>query len=209
METTDKIAIIGAAVRFPGSRTLARFWQNLAGAQISVREGPPHADDPAFVPRFGSIEGRDDFDYAFFGINLREAEFIDPQQRLLLECGWALREALGPGGLAGRVTGVFVGTSISTYLHNALRRPLVLNGEEGFQAMLGCDKDLAASRLSYKLGFTGPSLVVQTACSTSLVAVHLARLSLLRGECEIALAGGVSVKPLEVGGYLYQEGGIN
>jgi acyl transferase domain-containing protein len=213
-----EIAVIGMAGRFPKARDLEQFWRNLregvecitfSSAQELAGTVPPSVlSNPNYVAALGRLEGYDLFDASFFDISPREAEILDPQQRLLLELGW---EALERAGYAGtnRAVGVFVGIGQSTYLvYNLLAHPELISSIGPFGLMLANEKDFAATRLAYKLGLEGPSLTVQTACSTSLVATHLACQSLLAGECEVALAGGAAVQASQTGGYLYQEGGI-
>ena len=166
---------------------------------------PDLVQNPAYVGAHGVLEGEELFDAAFFGFTPREAEIMDVQHRLLLECAWTALERAGHDPHAdGRRCGVFAGVGLNTYLLNNLypRRGL-LAAAGGYQAMLANDKDYTATRISYKLNLTGPSVTVQTACSTSLVAVHLACRSVLAGECDLALAGGCSIN-VPGAGYLYQ-----
>ncbi|HEX7180733.1 MAG TPA: SDR family NAD(P)-dependent oxidoreductase [Thermoanaerobaculia bacterium] len=213
-----EIAVIGMAGRFPRARDLDQFWQNLRngveGISFFTKEElaglvpPSLLAHPSYVRAMSVLEGHDLFDAGFFDLSPREAEILDPQQRLLLEVAW---EALEKAGHAGTSlpAGVFVGTSPNHYLIlNVLSNPEVLSAVGPFGVMLANEKDFVAARLAYKLDLEGPSLTVQTACSTSLVATHLACQSLLAGECEIALAGGASVAAVQRGGYLFQEGGI-
>ncbi|MGH9362443.1 MAG: polyketide synthase, partial [Thermoanaerobaculia bacterium] len=149
------------------------------------------------------------FDAPFFAVTPREAQALDPQQRLFLECAWqALENAGCARDAAGMRVGVYAGASENNYLHRLLACPAVLRAVGRYGASLANNPDYLATRVSYKLDLQGPSLAVQTACSTSLVAVHLACRALLAGECDLALAGGVSVRVPEVEGYLYEEGGI-
>ncbi|WP_431783456.1 type I polyketide synthase [Streptomyces chumphonensis] len=213
------MAVIGLSGRFPGAGSAAELWENIASGRESLtrftREElaaagvpPQEYEDPAYVPVRGLLDGVEEFDAGLYGYAPREAELIDPQQRLLLSCAWEALEDGGHGGREGR-TGVFVGTSASTYLMRHLLPRPELVGPDGLMAvMLGNDKDHAATRIAYKLGLTGPATVVQTACSTSLVAVHHAARSLLRGECDTALAGGASITVPQRSGYLYRPHGI-
>jgi amino acid adenylation domain-containing protein len=212
--TLSGIAIIGMAGRFPGAPDVERFWENLVAGVESVtffrREeleaagiDPDLLDDPAYVPARAAIEGAELFDAGLFGYTPREAEIMDPQQRLLLECAWEALEHAGhdPRKSAG-LTGVYVGSGLNTYLlFNLAANREILKSVGNFQTMLGNGIDFVAPRLSYKLGLRGPSLTVQTSCSSSLVAVHLAVQSLLNGECDLALAGGVRVSVPRPGGY--------
>ncbi len=217
----DEIAIIGMMGRFPGARDLAAFWENLRDGVESVsllsdRELETSGvdrellRDPSYVKSAVLLEDVELFDAAFFGFSPREAEITDPQQRLFLECAW---EALENAGYASETypgrTGVYAGVGMNTYLlFNLYSDPNLRQTADRFQLMIGNDKDFLATRVSYKLNLRGPSLTVQTACSTSLVAVHLAAQSLLNGECDMALAGGVSIRVPQKTGYLYQAGGI-
>jgi len=216
------IAIIGMAGRFPDARNIEELWRNLAAGRCSVRrftdeellQAGVSAEDLAqenYVKAGVVLEDMELFDAAFFGFTPREAEIMDPQQRFLMECAV---EALDSAGYAsekhaGRI-GVFVGKGTSRYLlEHVLQHPEIVR-KLGLMSILNVnEKDYAATLVSYKLNLTGPSLNVNTACSTSLVAVHAACQSLLNEECETALAGGVSfVSTLKRSGYLYQEGHI-
>ncbi|HEY3578901.1 MAG TPA: type I polyketide synthase [Pyrinomonadaceae bacterium] len=218
--TDSDIAIIGMAGRFPKAPDLDAFWRNLREGVESIEaltdeellsSGVDAAllKNPNYVKASSSLENYDLFDPAFFGMTPREAEIIDPQHRLLLECAWEALESAGydasryPGAI-----GVFAGASISTYLSNLLSNPALLGNVTTFQLLMANDKDHSATRVSYKLDLRGPSINVQTACSTSLVAVHFACQSLLNGESDMALAGGASVPLPQRHGYLYQEGNI-
>ncbi|HEX9942198.1 MAG TPA: beta-ketoacyl synthase N-terminal-like domain-containing protein [Thermoanaerobaculia bacterium] len=216
------IAIVGMAGRFPGARSLAEFWRNLRDGVESVssfteeeliEEGidPALARHPAYVRAKGVIDGVEMFEPAFFGYTPREAELMDPQHRLLLECAWEALEDAGcdPGRFQGRAA-VYVGTGTSSYLiANLLPNRAELEEVGSLQALILNDRDFAATRLSYKLDLRGPSAVVQTACSTSLTAVHVACQALLAGEADLALAGGASISLPVREGYLYQEGSIS
>jgi phthiocerol/phenolphthiocerol synthesis type-I polyketide synthase E len=211
------IAIIGMAGRFPGAASLDQFWENLIAGVESISlfsDGETivpvglrgRAD---YVPARAVLEGIDLFDAWFFGYSPAEASLIDPQQRLFLECAWEAIESSGydPEAYQGAI-GVYAGASTNTYLlsqFSAEELPVVLSD---FQAVLGNDKDFLATRVSYKLNLRGPSINVQTACSTSLVAVHLACQGLHLGECDMALAGGVSIRTPQRLGYLYNTGGM-
>jgi len=217
----EMIAIIGMGGRFPQARDVNEFWQRLRDGEecfttFSVEDleaaGVDRSilDDPAYVNTRGVIEDIDLFDAAFFGYTPREAEIMDPQQRLFLECAWESLERAGyaPATYPGLI-GVYAGLSINSYLVSNLQpnRDLMrLVG--GFQVMIGNDKDHMPTHVSYKLNLRGPSINVQSACSTSLVAVSLACQGLLNYQCDMALAGGVSVLVPQKVGYYYQENGI-
>jgi phthiocerol/phenolphthiocerol synthesis type-I polyketide synthase E len=218
------VAVVGMAGRFPGAPDLDAFWSNLKnGVESITRFSPEELDapaellhDPRYVKARAILPGVDLFDADFFGIHPREAEYTDPQHRLLLETAWQALESAGcdPERFAGAI-GVFAGCSLNTYLlHNLASHPAFLAEFLASQqmgahpAMLGNDKDFLATRLAYKLNLRGPAIAVQSACSTSLVAVVLACQNLLTFQCDLALAGGVSVTFPQRRGYLYEAGGI-
>jgi acyl transferase domain-containing protein/acyl carrier protein len=215
----ESIAIIGLSGRFPGAKNIAEFWQNLcdgveAISQFSEEElisaGVESSlfNNPNYIKAGAVLEDIDLFDAGFFGLNPKEAEMTDPQHRLFLECAW---EALENAGYdvqrcESRI-GVYAGASLNNYL------PFKLNIDQigsanSFQKLIGNDKDFLSTRVSYKLNLTGPSLTIQTACSTSLVATTLACQSLLNYQCDMAVAGGASIRVPQKTGYLHQEGGI-
>jgi acyl transferase domain-containing protein len=217
----EEIAIVGMAGRFPGARNVEELWRNLCAGVESIRtlsdeemlgEHVP-ADDlaqPGVVKAGGVLDDVDCFDAEFFGYSKREAEIIDPQQRFFLECAWEALESAGhvPSRYSGSI-GVFAGASANTYLlSNLVTRRDVVEQLGRYRILLASDKDYLATRVSYKLNLTGPSFTIQTACSTSLVAVHVACQSLLNGECDLALAGGVSISVPQRAPYFYEEGGI-
>ena len=226
----NSIAITGMACRFPDAATPQAFWENLKNGLHSLKElspkdleesgvAPQRWQAPNYVRRAMLLEGVEQFDAAFFDISAGEARLIDPQQRLLLECSWEALEQAGypPGAPATQQTrpsvGVYMGCRVSEYLLLYHPTPDVFGiiddaPEAGFQRLIANDKDYIATRISYKLDLHGPSLTVQTACSTSLVAVHLACQSLLSHECDLALAGGASIRVPPRAGYLYSEGMI-
>ena len=225
MSNPDKfsydIAVIGMAGRFPGASNVEEFWQNLRRGAESItfftdeellRSGvePALLSEANYVKAGAVIEDVEYFDATFFNFTPREAETIDPQHRLFLEHAWQALETAGydPGRCAGRV-GVFAGESINSYLlHNLLSHRELIDSVGLFQVMIGNDRDHLTTLTAYKLNLQGPCVSVQTACSTSLVAVHLACQSLLNLECDMALAGGVSVSVPQAQGAVYQEGSI-
>ncbi len=171
---------------------------------------PDLINHPHYVKAGAVLDDIDLFDADFFDYSPKEAAIMDPQQRLFLECAWEAIEQAGYDveRIKGDV-GVFAGVGMNTYLLNNLYPNSELLDEMGcFQLLINNDKDFLPTRLSYKLNLTGPSVTVQTACSTSLVAVHLGCQSLLKGECHLALAGGVSIRAQQQTGYLHQEGMI-
>lgn len=215
-----EIAVVGMAGRFPGARNVEQFWHNLKNGVESVSVFSDEdllaaGLDPAllsksnYVKAGAVLEDVELFDATFFGYSPREAELIDPQQRIFLECAWEALENAGyeTGSTENRI-GVYAGLSLNTYLLNLISNPSLIDSIGPIQILIGNDKDYLTTRASYKLNLEGPSVVVQTACSTSLVAVHLACRSLLSGDCDMALTGGVSVNGYLKSGYLYQEGGI-
>jgi non-ribosomal peptide synthase protein (TIGR01720 family) len=220
-DLADAIAIIGMAGRFPGARNIDEFWKNLKNGVESISffsddeiESTGLDSDllknPRLVKAAGVLDDVKLFDASFFGFSPREAEITDPQQRLFLECAWeALENAGYDAEKFSGLIGVCAGTSMNTYLMNLYSNLELVNAIGPLQIGMANDKDFLATRVSYKLNLKGPSLTVQTACSTSLVAVHLAAQSLLDGQCDMALAGGVSVTVPQKTGYLYQEGGIH
>jgi len=216
-----KIAIVGMSGRFPGAENVDEFWQNIIGKEESIRfftneellqAGVPKnlVRDPSYVPAKGAIKNPKGFDAAFFGYTPREAQITDPQHRLFLECAHEALEdaACVPDKFKGQV-GVYAGTGINNYLTNHISaHQSLVNTVGDYPIMIGNDKDFLANRVSYKLNLNGPAMVIQTACSTSLVAIHSACQSLINEECDAALAGGVSLGKLDNEGYLYKEGMI-
>ena len=220
--SSEGIAIIGMACRFPGADRIVTFWENLCRGVESIthfsreellQEGVDVTllDDPRYVRASPILEGFDLFDAAFFGYSAREARLMDPQQRLLHEVAWEAFEDAGyyPETAEGP-TGVFAsaGGVVTSYLLAHQRRHSSLVGATGSMQHIGNDKDFLSTRLSYKLNLTGPSLNIQTACSSSLVAVHLAGRSLVGGECRMALVAAATVRVPHRAGYLYNKGDI-
>ncbi|MGB3444311.1 MAG: amino acid adenylation domain-containing protein [Actinophytocola sp.] len=218
---TGDIAIIGMACRFPGATNPDEFWDNIAGGTDLVRRfgidemiadgaDPAAVTDPDYVAAGTVLDGIDRFDAAFFGMSPREAEILDPQHRFFLECCWeALETAAYAPEQSGRKVGVFAGVSRSVYLtENIASAPEIARAVGDYQLQLATDKDFLPIRVSYKLNLRGPSINVNTACSTGLVAVHMARRALIAGECEVAIAGGASIDPQQRRGYRYDPGGV-
>ena len=217
----EEIAIIGMAGHFPGAKDIDDFWRNLCDGiesieTFSVEELKASSVDeatlqnPCFVNKGAVMEGADCFDATFFEFSPLEAEIMDPQHRVFLECAWEAMEDAGydPETYNGRI-GVFGGVALNTYFHNILvRRPDIVE-RAGHQLMvLANEKDYAVTRVSFKLNLKGPSINVNTACSSSGVALHMACQSVLSGESDMALVGGVRIQAPLKAGYLYQEGGI-
>jgi acyl transferase domain-containing protein len=215
-----RVAIIGMVIRCPGAKNVGEFWSNLKNGVESIsffpeaelrKAGISEAvlQLPSFIRAGAPLEGLDLFDAGFFNYSAREAEFIDPQQRVFLESAVEALETAGvdPARFPGSI-GVFAGEGQTLYGYQILANRAVI-GVERQMAVIGNDKDYLSTRTSYKLGLRGPSFTLQCACSTSTVAMHLATQSLLSHECDLALAGGVSVSWLRgKGGYHFVEGGI-
>ncbi|MEU4397251.1 beta-ketoacyl synthase N-terminal-like domain-containing protein [Micromonospora orduensis] len=220
MTEAPAVAIVGMSGRFPGARDLGEYWENLRSGACSIATfdleelraagvDPGELAHPAYVPAKGHLADADRFEAEIFGFNRTEAAILDPQHRLLLETTWSALEDAGydPRHVPHR-TGVYVGGSPTDHmLAAAVDRRLA--AELGpLQLRILTDREFLAPWVSYRLGLDGPSLSVQTACSTSLTAVHLAVQGLLLGECDTAVAGGVSVDSVHPRGYLYRDGGI-
>jgi amino acid adenylation domain-containing protein len=217
----NAIAVVGMVGRFPGARNLEEFWTNLRDGVDSVRfytdeelrafgVSPALLADPTYIKASAQPADLDKFDAQFFGINHREAEILDPQQRWFLEVCWEALEDAGydPDDLTG-MTGVFAGQTTSTYLlFNLMPNKALLATLDPLQLLVGNAGDSLATRVSYKFNLKGPSFTVQSACSTSAVAVHTACQSLLNGECDLALAGGVSINVHLLTGYKAAEGSV-
>jgi len=222
----DAIAIVGLAGRFPGADDADHFWANVRGGETSISRFsdteledsfPPEVRNaPNFVRARPILKDVDLFDAAFFGMLPREAAMTDPQHRLLLECAWAALEDAGhdPARFPGAI-GVFAGSSMSTYLltHVLAERldpdRFASDYQVGsYDALLGALPDTLATRIAYKLNLRGPAMTVQSACSTSLLAIAEACQSLLLFQSDMALAGGVSITFPQKRGYLHQEGGM-
>jgi acyl transferase domain-containing protein/NAD(P)-dependent dehydrogenase (short-subunit alcohol dehydrogenase family)/acyl carrier protein len=218
---TFDVAVIGMSARFPGAPNVKQFWHNLVDGVESIRSfsveellecgvSPYKLRQSGFVRARPVLEGIDKFAAAFFGYSPREAELMDPQHRVFLECAWLAFEDAGyaPRHIPGRVA-VYAACSLSTYLlFNLVNSQAIDADDEAFQVMIGTDKDFVATRVSYKLNLRGPSLSVQSGCSSSLVAIGMAVQSLLSLQCDMALAGGVAIQVPQRTGYCYQLGGI-
>jgi phthiocerol/phenolphthiocerol synthesis type-I polyketide synthase E len=215
------VAIVGMACRFPGAADVHEFWQNLRNGVDSITQfteeemssfgvRPDRYRSPEFIRAAAILTDADCFDAGFFGFAPKEAALMDPQHRVFLECAWEALESSGyKPDRSPQPLGVFAGTSLSSYLlYNILPNLNDPHADDSLQAMIGNDKDFLATRVSYKLNLHGPSIDVQTGCSTSLVAVHMACQSLLSYQCDMALAGGVSIQTPQRRGYLFQPGGL-
>ena len=216
------IAVVGMAGRFPGARNTAEFWRNLREGVESVVAftdeqllaagvDPKDLADPNYVKAGAVLPDMEGFDAPFFGFSPREASVMDPQHRHFLECAWEALEDAGhvPARFDGSI-GVFGGSGHNAYMpYNLLTNPKLMASMGFFLVRhTGNDKDFLTTRVSYLLDLKGPSVNVQTACSTSLVAMHMGVQSLLARECDMALAGGVTIELPHRHGYLYREGEI-
>ncbi|MEQ4718555.1 beta-ketoacyl synthase N-terminal-like domain-containing protein [Nonomuraea sp. B19D2] len=221
MTDAPAVAIVGMSGRFPGARDLADYWRNLRDGVCSIADfgeqellaagvDAGELRSPGYVPAKGFLADADRFEHELFGFNTTEAGALDPQHRLLLETAWSALEDAGydprdaPAG-----TGVYVGGGPSEH-------SVAAQVDRRLHARLGpmhvrifTDREFLAGWLSYRLGLTGPSMTVHTGCSTSLATVHVAVQALLAGECDLALAGGVSIDSPYKRGYLYEPGGIH
>ncbi|MBS1800433.1 MAG: SDR family NAD(P)-dependent oxidoreductase [Acidobacteria bacterium] len=216
----EPIAIIGMRGRFPGANSLDTYWKNLSEGvesittltQEEMRAAgiPDHISRlPGYVNASPLLEGVDKFDAQFFGFSARDATLTDPQHRLFLETAWeALEDAGYDPETFEKPIGIFGGSELSTYLYHLYQNQDALKYIDGMQLMVTNDKDHLCTQVSYRLNLKGPSVVVQTTCSTSLVAVSLACESLHHGRCDMALAGGVTVRVPQRGGYFYTAGSI-
>ncbi|MDJ0897303.1 MAG: amino acid adenylation domain-containing protein [Xenococcus sp. MO_188.B8] len=214
------IAIIGMVGRFPGAASIDKFWDNLChGVESSTffaeEQIDPSVDrellaDTSYVSARGIIEGAELFDANFFNISPREAEVMDPQSRVFLELAYEALENAGytAESFPGKI-GLYAGSGQNTYFENHIcGRSEIIDRLGAFQTMLANEKDFVTTRISYKLNLTGPSISINTACSTSLVAIIQAFYGLKSRQCDMALAGGISISTPQNRGYLYQEGGM-
>ncbi|MEU3059761.1 thioester reductase domain-containing protein [Streptomyces subrutilus] len=223
MTNSTDIAVIGVGLRYPDATTPEEYWRNIDRGVVSMREMSPEQlqaagvsaemlADPAFVRVATTLPGVADFASEFFGYPPREADTIDPQQRIFLEAAWEALEAAGhPVRKDGPVVGVFAGSAAGNYsaalLAAKARESGLRAAVDDLELTVGGQADFMTSRAAYKLGLRGPAVSLQTGCSSSLYGVHYATLSLLSGECDIALAGGATVlEPFR--GYRHQPGGV-
>lgn len=215
------VAIVGMAGRFPQADTIQEFWNNLAASKecitfysdeelLAMGINPEFINHPDYVKAKGEVAHIDKFDAAFFGLAPREAELTDPQHRVLLETAWAAFEDAGyiPSDYPGDV-GIFAGKSMDSYLMlNLMPHFKRVFSSGSLQAAIGNDKDSITTLIAYHLNLRGPAITIQSSSSTSLVAVCVACQSLLTWQCDMAVAGGVTLGPPIKTGYLSQEGGI-
>ncbi|ASC71029.1 type I polyketide synthase [Halomicronema hongdechloris C2206] len=216
----EGIAIIGIAGRFPGARSVEQFWQNLCNGVESISffsdeellasgVDPTWLHDPNYVKAGFALDDIEWFDASFFGFTPREAKITDPQHRFFLESAWSALENAGYESSKAGLIGVYAGSASSSYcLNNLIPNPDSIQTVGSLSINIGNIQDFLATRVSYKLNLKGPSVNVSTACSTSLVAIHLACRGLLNYDCDLALAGGVSITVPQKQGYFYQEGGM-
>ena len=221
-EQYEGVAIIGMSGRFPGAENVEDFWANLVDGKESISfftdaELTESGLDAAALKRHGQyvsargiLQDAECFDASFFGVHPKEAEVMDPQHRVFLEACWTALERAGyPPNQIRDTVGLFAGTTFNTYYSHALRpRPDLIELVGSDLIMYGNEKDYLTTRVAYKLGLKGPAVNVSTACSTSLVAVCQACQSLLTHQCDVALAGGASVRVPQKSGYYYDEGNI-
>ncbi|GAA4221529.1 acyl transferase domain-containing protein/thioesterase domain-containing protein/acyl carrier protein [Sagittula marina] len=218
----NDIAIVGMAAHLPGAADIHAYWQNLRDGVSSIRrlseeELRAAGEDPGlmrhrdYVPFAAPLEGFAQFDAEFYGLSPKDAAIMDPQHRQFLECAWEAMETAGhvPEGFDGQI-GVFAGCGMGSYFYfNVCSNPdLVDNTGMFLLRHTGNDKDFMTTRLSHIMDLKGPSINLQTACSTSLVAVHYGVQALLNGECDMVLAGGVTIELPQGRGYLYKENEI-
>lgn len=216
-KTSELVAVIGMSCRFPNAKNIQEYWELLTAGEDAIRffteeelinagVSEVNINDPDYVPAGYVIDDIDKFDHQLFRYNPLEAERIDPQQRKFLECSWECIEDSGYNPKNIEVpTGVFAGVRTSSYLDLFSEKEKRNGTTCGFQILIGNDKDYLSSRVAYKLNLKGPSVTVQTACSTSLVALHLACESIRNYECEMAIAGGVALSVPTKQGYFYQK----
>jgi amino acid adenylation domain-containing protein len=220
-KSLDGIAIIGMAGKFPGVENIYEYWEQIKqGKTLLTRFSKEELlanglseellDDSNFVPVSGIIKSAEFFDSSFFGFTPREADLTDPQHRKFLEvCYEALENSsTSPDKYKGKI-GVFAGCSMNNYLlKNLLQYPDLLKSIGEMQTIVNNDKDFLTTKVSYKLNLTGPSFDIQTGCSTSLVAIHVACQNLLNYQCDIALGGGVHLMNPRNEGYMFTPGSI-
>ncbi len=214
------VAVISMSGRFPGADSIEELWEVLkngkettaffSDAELDASISPTLRNNPAYVRAKGVVNDAKGFDAAFFGIPPRQAELMDPQQRIFLEIAWEAMERGGyaPGKYEGTI-GVFAGVRFNSYYANNVAANEELVENIGFfQVITLNDKDYVASRVAYSLNLKGPAVNVQSACSTSLVAIAQAAESIRNGHCDMALAGGANITTPLNSGHLYNEGAI-
>ncbi|RKF16922.1 SDR family NAD(P)-dependent oxidoreductase [Roseovarius spongiae] len=220
--SSGDIAIVGMALAVPGARDVDAFWRNLAAGVESIEpqdeetliaagETPARLRQKNYVPVAAPLDGYADFDAEFFGFGPKEAAILDPQHRKFLEVSWQALEQAGhaPRSFGGRIA-VYAGCGMGSYFYfNICSNPGLVDDVGMFLLRhTGNDKDFLSTRVSHVFDLKGPSVTMQTACSTSLVAIHHARAALMNGECDMALAGGVTIELPQGRGYLFKENEI-
>ncbi|KQS32326.1 type I polyketide synthase [Pedobacter sp. Leaf194] len=216
--SSKDIAVIGMSARFPGANTIEEFWSLLiegresvtffSTAELDESVDEELKNDPAYVKARGIIANADLFDASFFGINPKLAELMDPQQRIFLEISYEVLEKTGNLSSDKKI-GVFAGAGNNTYYeNNVLQHPDLINNLGKIQVLSVNDKDYIASRTAYHLNLKGPAVSVNSACSTSLLAIASAVNSLRANQCELAIAGGSSITAPIKSGHIYQEGSM-
>ncbi|MEL6881370.1 MAG: type I polyketide synthase, partial [Cyanobacteria bacterium J06607_10] len=216
----ERIAIIGMDGRFPGADSVADFWQMIAKGESGIRTlsetdlleagiSEDTFNQPNYVPAYASFSNPTEFDASFFGYSPRDAELMDPQHRVFLECAWRALEDAGYDShqYDGKI-GVYGGAALNRYINNLQSNPAIRDTVDPVQAVVSNVMGLMPTRVSYQLDLKGPSCGIQTGCSTALVAIHTACQSLLNHECDMALAGGVTISQATPQGYLHQPGSI-
>jgi len=216
----EGIAVVGMSGRYPGANSISEFWDVLAQGEekisfysneelLEAGYDPQLVEDPSFIKARPVYRRPMAFDAAFFGYTPREAEIIDPQQRIFLECAWEALEDAGydPHEFPGPI-GLYGGSGMTYNLFNLIDNRKVMASMGGLAVTTSNEKDYFATRVGYKLNLRGPCVTVQTACSTALVGITFACQSLLTHQTDMALAGGASILPSEMGGYHYTDGGI-
>lgn len=209
------VAVIGMACRFPGAADVEEFWANILEGRDTISRSGNASSDPgsSFVHAAGKLNGVECFDAEHFKITPDEASSMDPQQRVLLEVAVTAMEDAGHGagesdGPDGHVVGVFVGGGEDEYLHEFVAPATGRDPYNDLRLRTGNGKDFLAAKIAFKLGLTGPTITVQAGCATGLVALATACNALIAGDCDIAIAGGVSLVMPDVDGYLHEAGGI-
>jgi phthiocerol/phenolphthiocerol synthesis type-I polyketide synthase E len=215
------IAVIGMAGRFPGANTIKQFWDNICQGIESITVfsdedliqagvDPNLINNPNYIKAAGILEEIDKFDAGFFGFTPGEAKLMDPQQRIFFELAWHALETAGynPASFGGRI-GILAGVGSNTYfLRNILTNFDLKKSDLVRQIWLANDANFFATQIAYKLNLKGPAITIHTACSTSLVAIHMACQSLLNYQSDMMLAGGIKILVPQKEGYLYKEGEV-
>ena len=214
-EKLDSIAIVGMSVRVPGADSLDEFWEMIEQGREAIYSGQETAQQVErkrnhYFQVDTCIKKKKEFDASFFDISAAEAKFMDPQQRCFLECTWEAMENAGyvPKSYDG-IIGLYAGAYANTYLYQNVFPAMVRsNFLDSMKVLMTNEKDHIATRTAYKMNFTGPVVNVQSSCSSSLAALHLACQGLLDYSCDMAIAGAATIGASEEGGYFYQDTGL-